>query len=359
MSDANQPLNPNAPMEPVGNRAITDPDHELAGGASQGRPGRKAWKRFSRNPLAIVGLGMVVFFILLAVFAPVITDLPRSCIRDLKLTAATQYDYRNPTKGAFWTAIFAPPRSCFTIARVGYGTQPLSAAESKTLLGTTSGGYDVFYGLVWGTRTAFKVGLIVVGSAFLVGILIGALSGYLGGVFDNVVMRLTDIVMSLPSLVVALVVVMVLGKSIENIMLAIAVTAWPSYARLMRGEVLRVKEEEYVSAARALGRRTFGIIGRHVLPNAIGPIVIVASLDIGSVVLTAAALSFLGLGADIGYADWGQMISFARDWIIGPPGRPLYYWYVSFWPGLIILLFVLAWNLLGDAFRDVLDPRSR
>jgi peptide/nickel transport system permease protein len=202
------------------------------------------------------------------------------------------------------------------------------------------------------------VGLIVVSIAFLAGIFIGSLSGYIGGKFDNVVMRFTDIVISLPSLVVAMVIVLVLGKSIENIMLAIAVTAWPSYARLMRGEVLRIKEEEYVTSARALGRRWFGVVGRHVLPNALGPIVIVASLDIGSVVLTAAALSFLGIGVEVGYADWGQMISFGRDWIIGPPGQPFYYWYVSFWPGLIILLFVLGWNLLGDAFRDVLDPRA-
>jgi peptide/nickel transport system permease protein len=340
----------------------TNADIEAAEAAVQsaeaGRRG-KSWKRFRRNPLAIVGLVLLSMFVLLAVFAPVLTELPRSCLRDLELTASTQHDYRNPTKGAFWKAIFNPPKSCFTIARVGYSTQPADAASTGTVLGTTSGGYDIFYGLVWGTRTAFKVGLIVVGIAFLVGMIVGALSGYLGGLFDNIVMRFTDVVISLPSLVVALVVVMVLGKSIENIMLAIAVTAWPSYARLMRGEVLRVKEEEYVAAARALGRRTFGIIGRHVLPNAVGPIVIVASLDIGSVVLTAAALSFLGLGAEIGYADWGQMISFARDWILGPPGKPFYFWYVSFWPGIIILLFVLAWNLLGDAFRDVLDPRSQ
>ncbi|HET9027419.1 MAG TPA: ABC transporter permease [Trueperaceae bacterium] len=319
----------------------------------------KAWKRFRRNPLAVVGLVMVAVFVLLAIFAPVLTELPRSCLRDLNLSAATQHDYRDPTKAVFWKAIVNPPASCFTIARFSFSTQPADAASTKTVLGTTSGGYDIFYGLLWGTRTAFKVGLIVVGIAFLVGVIVGSLSGYIGGLFDNIVMRFTDIVISLPSLVVALVVVMVLGKSIENIMLAIAVTAWPSYARLMRGEVLRIKEEEYVAGARALGRRTLGIIGRHVLPNAIGPIVIVASLDIGSVVLTAAALSFLGLGADIGYADWGQMISFARDWILGPPGKPFYYWYVSFWPGLIILLFVLAWNLLGDAFRDVLDPRTR
>lgn len=321
---------------------------------------RKAWKRFRRNPLALVGFAMVAVFTLMAVFAPPLTELGRSCQRDLGITADTQYDYRNPLKAVFWRAIVAPPKSCFKIPTpAGRSTQPRDAATSGTMLGTTSGGYDIYYGLMWGTRTAFQIGLIVVGIAFLVGVLIGSLTGYIGGVFDNVIMRFTDVVISLPSLVVALVVVMVLGKSIENIMLAIAVTAWPSYARLMRGEVLRVKEEEYITGARALGRRWPSVVVRHVLPNSIGPIVIVASLDIGSVVLTAAALSFLGLGSEVGFADWGQMISFARDWIVGAPGKPFLYWYVSLWPGLIILLFVLGWNLLGDAFRDVLDPRSQ
>ncbi|HEX7038766.1 MAG TPA: ABC transporter permease [Trueperaceae bacterium] len=318
----------------------------------------KAVLRFRRNPLAIVGLLVVLGFVILAVFAPVFTELGRSCLRDLGLSAATQHEYKDPTKPAFWRAIFAPPETCYQIPRQGFGIQPRTAADSETLLGTTSGGYDIFYGLVWGTRTAFRIGIIVVGISLIVGLILGSISGYIGGVFDNVVMRFTDIVISLPNLVIALVIVIVLGQSIDNLMLAIAVVAWPSYARLMRGEVLRVKEQDYVSSAVALGRRPLGVIFRHVLPNAIGPLIIVASLDIGSVVLTAAALSFLGLGADVGYADWGQMISFARDWILGVPGDPLAYWYVSFWPGLIIVLFVLGWNLLGDAFRDVLDPRS-
>lgn len=318
----------------------------------------KALKRFRRNPLAIVGLVVVAMFVLVAIFAPVMTNVGRNCLRDLGLSAATQNDYKNPTKAVFWRVMFAPPESCFTIPRVGFGNVPRTAEASETLLGTTSGGYDIFYGLIWGTRTAFKIGLIVVGISLMTGLIIGSVSGYVGGAFDNVLMRFTDVVISLPSLVVAMVVVMVLGNSISNIMFAIAVVAWPSYARLMRGEVLRVKEEDFVTSARALGRRPLGVIFRHVLPNAIGPLIIVASLDIGSIVLTAAALSFLGLGADIGYADWGQMISFARDWILGPPGQPFAYWFVSFWPGIIIVLFVLGWNLLGDAFRDVLDPRS-
>src|SRR5690606_22871447 len=142
---------------------------------------------------------------------------------------------------------------------------------------------------------------------------------------DNVAMRFTDVVISLPNLEIARVIVMVLGQSIDNLMLPSAIVAWPSYARLMRGDPLRVKAQDYVASAVALGRRPLGIIFRRVLPNAIGPLIIVASLDIGSVALTAAALSFLGLGADVGYADWGQMISFARDWILGTPGNPLAY----------------------------------
>jgi peptide/nickel transport system permease protein len=172
-------------------------------------------------------------------------------------------------------------------------------------------------------------------------------------------MRFTDIVLSLPSLVLALVLITVFGNSIFNLMLAIALTQWPAYARLLRGDILRVKELEYVQSARALGARGPGIIFKHVLPNAISSLLVIASLDIGSVVLVAASLSFLGLGTPVGYADWGQMISFARQGIIGPPGDPFGYWFVSFWPGVTILLFVLGWNLLGDAFRDVFDPRSQ
>jgi peptide/nickel transport system permease protein len=340
---------------------LTSPRPVAAAAKAESRNGfwrSKAAQRFRRNPLAVVGLLVVFAFVVLAVFAPAFTNLGRSCLRDLGLSANTQYDYKNPAKPVFWRAVFSPPATCYQIPREGFAAQPRTAEASGTLLGTTSGGYDIFYGLVWGTRTAFRIGLIVVGISLAVGIVLGSLSGYIGGVFDNIAMRFTDVIISLPNLVVALVIVMVLGKSIENLMLAIAMVAWPSYARLMRGEVLRVKEQDYVNSAIALGRRPLGVIFRHVLPNAIGPLIIVASLDIGSVVLTAAALSFLGLGAEVGYADWGQMISFARDWILGTPGNPLAYWYVSFWPGLIIVLFVLGWNLLGDAFRDVLDPRS-
>lgn len=318
-------------------------------------------KRFRRNPLALTGATLIILFAVMAVFAPQLTidARARSCVRDLGLSASTLNEVRNPLSPVFWQAILLPPNhSCYIIPRTTFSPIPVPPSEGA-LLGTTSGGYDIYYGLVWGARTAFTIGVIVVGIGLVMGIIFGSLSGYFGGWIDNVLMRLTDIVLAVPSLVLALVIITVLGNSVINLMLAIAIVAWPNYARVLRGDILRVKEQDYVDGARALGARGWWIILKHVLPNAIGPLVIIASLDIGSVVLTAAALSFLGLGTPLGYADWGQMISFARQWIIGPPGNPLGYWFVSFWPGLTILLFVLGWNLLGDAFRDVLDPRSQ
>ena len=195
MADVNYQEEPLEAGEPVTARPTTWRDS-------------KALKRFRRNPLAIVGLLVVVVFVLTAVFAPVITDVGRNCLRDLGLSAATQNDYKNPTKAVFWRTMFAPPDSCFTIPRVGFSNVPRTAEVSETLLGTTSGGYDIYYGLIWGTRTAFKIGLLVVGISLLAGLIIGSVSGYVGGVLDNVLMRFTDIVISLPSLVVAMVVVM-------------------------------------------------------------------------------------------------------------------------------------------------------
>jgi len=318
----------------------------------------KALRRFRRNPLAIVGLVIVLSFVVVASIAPLVTPLGRNCIRDLGLTAATADAYRDVRQSAFWQLMLRTPDTCYRMPRTGFSPIPQSAEASGALLGTTSQGYDIYYGLMWGARTAFRIGVLVVGIGLVVGIMVGATAAYLGGWVDNVLMRFTDMVIAVPALVLALVIVMVLGNSIFNLMIAIAAVAWPSYARLVRGEVLRIKQLEYVTGAQAVGRRSYGIVFRHILPNAIGPVLIVASLDIGSIVLTAAALSFLGLGPEPGYTDWGQMISFARNWILGPPGQPLAYWFTSFWPGLVIVLFVLGWNLLGDAFRDVLDVRG-
>lgn len=322
----------------------------------------KTFRRFVRSPLAVVGTLIIVVFVLIAVFAPQLTShqlitTRNTCVRDLGLSLDTVPDIRNPTKAVFWRSIVAPPASCFSIPRVSYSPVP-TPASAGTFMGTTGGGYDIYYGLIWGARSAFYVGVLVVGVGVLVGIIVGSLAGFFGGWVDNLFMRIVDIIFAIPSLVLAIVIVSILGQSLQNVMIALAVVGWASYARLLRGDILQIKQREFVDGARALGARSGRLIFRHILPNSISTLLIIASLDIGSVVLSAAALSFLGLGAPVGFADWGQMVSFSRDWIQGPPGQPFAYWYVSFWPGLVIILFVLGWNLLGDAVRDILDVRS-
>ncbi len=322
----------------------------------------KTMKRFLRNPLAIVGALLLIFFVFIALFAAPLTsnqliNTRNTCVRELGLSASTVTDIRNPLKLVFWRAVVLPPSECFSIPRVSFSPIPTPASEG-TFLGTTGGGYDIYYGLVWGARSAFYVGVAVTGFSVLIGIIVGSISGFFGGWIDNILMRLVDIIFAIPSLVLAIVIVSILGQSLQNVVIALMIFGWASYARLLRGDVMGLKEREFVDGARALGAGNNRLIFRHILPNAIGPLLIIASLDIGSVVLAVAALSFLGLGAPVGYADWGQMINFARGWLQGPPGQPFAYWYVSFWPGLIIVLFVLSWNLLGDAVRDVLDVRG-
>lgn len=335
---------------------------ELHNPTKRGWRSSKAFGRFARSPLAWVGTIILLVFIVVATFAPQFTssqiiNTRNTCVRDLGLTLDTVTDIRNPLKPVFWRSVVLPPASCFTIPRASYSPVP-TPASAGTFLGTTGGGYDIYYGLVWGARSAFYVGVVVVGSGILIGIIVGSLAGFFGGWVDNVFMRLVDVIFAIPSLVLAIVIVSILGQSLQNVMIALAAVSWAGYARLLRGDILQVKEREFVDGARALGAGNGRLIFKHILPNSITTLLVIASLDIGSVVLTASALSFLGLGAPIGYADWGQMITFAREWLQGPPGQPFAYWYVSFWPGLIIVLFVLGWNLLGDAARDILDVRG-
>jgi len=283
--------------------------------------------RLKKSPLSLIGLSLILFFLAIAIFAPQL--------------APPKYSH-NP----------------YRIPRDGYSAIPRPPSPEHPF-GTTEGQYDIYYGVIWGTRTAFRVGVTVVGSILVIGIIVGSISGYYGGAVDEIIMRIVDTFMSLPTLVLAMALVSALGHNLDNVMKALIIVGWPNYARLIRGDILAVREEDYVEAARAVGCSNLRIILKHVLPNAIYPLLIMASLDVGAVVLTAAALSFLGLGAPVGYADWGQMTSFARNWVVGPPSNPLAYWYTITVPGLFILFFVLGWNLLGDAFRDILDPKLR
>jgi len=327
----------------------------------------KAMRRFRRNPLAITGVALLVFFTLVALFAsamtaPTIAERYRghTCARDLGLSRDTNEAIaalRNPFGATFWKAIVATPQSCLRIPRVSFSPVPQPPQEDHPM-GIASGGYDIYYGVIWGTRMAFYVGILVSAISFTIGIAIGGAAGFLGGRVDNLLMRFTDIVYAFPNLILAAVFVTIFGPSLTNSLVALSIVGWTSYARLFRGDILRVKSFDFVDASKALGANRFRTFMRHVAPNAIGSLVIVASLNIGAVVLTASTLAFLGLGAEIGTADWGQMVSFARGYIQGAPGEPLKYWYISFWPGIAVVVFVLAWNLLGDAYRDVFDPRD-
>jgi len=283
-------------------------------------------RQLVRNPLSLMGIIIIVIFAIIAIFAPLIAPTPEG--------------HLNP----------------YMIPHEGYSVTPRPPSEEH-IFGTTQGQYDIFYGVIWGTRSAFHIGLVVIGVVLLTGIVLGSLSGYFGGLVDEVIMRITDIFLAFPALILAMAIVAALGASLRSIMIALSVVSWPSYARLIRGDILQVREEDYIEASRGLGASSMRVILRHALPNAIYPTLVMASLDIGAIVLAAAALSFLGLGVPEGYADWGQLVSFARNWIVGPPGDPLKYWYAVTIPGLFILFFVLGWNLLGDAFRDILDPR--
>jgi len=287
----------------------------------------KTLKKLVKNPASLAGLLIIASLAAVAVLAPVLAP-PR--------------EGRNP----------------YLIPRAGYSEIPKPPREGHAF-GTTQGQYDIYYGIIWGTRSAFKVGLIVTGSIAVLGVLIGTVASYYGGLVDETVMRIVDIFMAFPFLVAAMTLTSILGKGLDRVMLALIAFGWMKYARVMRSEVLTVKEKMYIEASRAIGVGDLRIMLRHVLPNAIFPVFVVATMDIGSMVLWASALSFLGLGAEVGYADWGQLISFSRNWMIGSPGNPFMYWYTVVYPGAAIFLFVLGWNLIGDAFRDILDPRQQ
>ncbi|MFQ5795589.1 MAG: ABC transporter permease [Candidatus Bipolaricaulia bacterium] len=312
--------------------------------------GTKTLKRLIKNPISLLGLVLVSFFTLMAITAPWLAPPPRP-----------REPYRIPRYG--FSAVPKPPTDGNPLRAIWKIATRQATLRQVHPFGTTEGQYDVYYGIVWGTRTAFRIGLIVTGSVVLIGIVIGTIAAYYGGIVDEIIMRITDIFLVFPFLVAAIVLTTILGKGLDKVMIALIVFGWPTYARLIRGDILSVKEKDFVEATRAAGANDLRIIFRHILPNTIYPVFVVATLQIGSLVLTAAALSFLGLGAGVGYADWGQMISFARNWIIGTGvtagGSPFTYWYVLIYPGMAILLFVLSWSLLGDAFRDILDPRMR
>lgn len=262
----------------------------------------------------------------------------------------------------FWitVAILAPllappqdPDNAYMMVRHGFSSLP-KPADDLSVLGTSSGGYDIYYGVVWGSRTALITGLVTVFATAFIGVLIGGVGAYIGGLADDITMRVVDLFMSIPFLIAVIVMTTILGKGLEKIIIALIVFGWHRYARMMRSEVLEIKEQEYVLAARNMGASPVWIFFRHIIPNGTYSILILMSINIGRMVLVAATLSFVGVGAEPGFADWGQMLNFARAWITGVPGQPFHYWYTYTYASVAITTFVLGWTLLGDALRDVL-----
>ena len=284
-------------------------------------------RRIFKNPSAIIGFSLLLCFTAVAVFAPYI--------------APPKYKH-NP----------------YQMPHKGYSQTPKPPSKAH-IFGTTSGQYDIFYGAVWGTRTAFKIGIFVIGIAVIIGVALGIISGYYGGIMDEIIMRIVDIIFAIPLLVLTMAIVVAFGRGLDKVMIALAMVKWRDYVRVMRSGVLTLRELDYVQAAKVMGVSNFKIMLKHILPNGIYPVLVMASMDIGSMVIVAAFMSFIGLGAPKGYADWGQMVALARNYIVGPPDDPLKYWHAIAIPGICIILFVLAWNLIGDALRDAFDPKQR
>lgn len=266
-----------------------------------------------RSPLVVFGLVVVSIVVILAIFAPYIAPY-------------------NPTEINFG-AVTAPP-------------------SYAHILGTDDMGRDIVSRIIYGSRIDLLVGFLTILGAVVIGLPIGAIAAYRGGWTDETIMRITDMFLSFPSLILAMALAAALGPGLMHAMEAMLITWWPWYTRLIRGQVLSVKENTYVEAAKALGANDLWIILRHILPNCLSPVIVQGTMDIGNAILTAASLSFIGLGAQPPLPEWGAMITIGRNYI-------QQYWWMATFPGLAILLTVIGFNLFGDGLRDSLDPRLR
>ncbi len=273
----------------------------------------KALERFKRNRLAVIGLVLIGIFIIIAVFAPVIAPFD---------PIAQNYD-----------RLLQPP-------------------SSTHWFGTDNLGRDVLSRAIHGTRVSLTAGVVAVSLAVFMGVLLGLIAGFLRGVTDDLIMRVIDAMLAFPFLVLAITLAAVLGPSLENAMLAIAVVSIPVFARVTRGQVLSERERDYVQAAKALGATDFRMMLQHVLPNIAGPIIIQSTLSIAGAILAESSLSFLGLGVQPPTPSWGEMLNVARGYLRDAP-------WTAIAPGILIFVAVLAFNLVGDGLRDALDPRQQ
>ena len=230
---------------------------------------------------------------------------------------------------------------------------PQAPGTHGFLLGSGDNGRDIFYGLMWGARISMAFAIQVVGISLVIGTIFGLVSGYKGGVIDEIMMRITDIFLSIPSLILVMAIAAVLERNLTSTKFALIAIWWSGYTRLVRGQVLSTRENTYIDAARAAGSGEMKIMFRHILPNSWTPIIVQGTMDMGTVVLVLAGLGYLGLGAPFGYAEWGRMVQEGQDYFVTG------YWWMTVFPGLAILIFVLAFNLMGDGLRDIFDPKMR
>lgn len=274
---------------------------------------KEVWTALKRNKGALIALGVIVFLVLVALF------------RDFLMP----YD---------------PNYSDMTMA--------FQTPDGTHWFGTDQLGRDIFSRIIYGTRISLTVGLIAVAIALSIGTVLGAIAGYFGGKIDTVIMRLMDMMLAVPSILLAITFMAALGKGLDKAVIAIGLVSIPEYARIVRGSILSIKENDYVQAARVIGNKDMSIIFKHILPNVLSSIIVRATLGISTAVLDTAALGFLGLGIQPPFAEWGDMLGRARGFIFSAP-------YTLVFPGLAISITVLAFNMLGDGLRDALDPKSR
>ena len=271
------------------------------------------WRRLRRNRLAMVGLIIIALLIFCAIFADFIAP----------------YDYAQQD---------------LMIAYQG--------PSAQHWFGTDEFGRDILSRIIYGSRISLQIGFIAVGISLIFGGFLGAVAGYYGGKLDNLIMRIMDIIMSIPSILLAISIVAALGSSMTNLMIATGVSYIPSYARIVRASILGIKDQEFIEAAKAIGTSDKTIIIRHILPHCLAPIIVQATLGVAFAILTAAGLSFIGLGMAQPTPEWGSMLSSGRTYIRD-------YWHMTLFPGLAIALTIFALNVLGDGLRDALDPKLR
>lgn len=293
------------------------------------RSSRSLWRRVLAQRPAVIGLGILAFLFAVALFADVLAS----------------YDPEKSVIGIETSAQGAVPRAAPCIHALG-----CAADRPEHWMGLDGNRIDEFARVVFGARVSLLIGFVTVGVAIVIGLLIGAVAGYAGGWVDNVLMRIMEVFLAFPALLLSIVIVTILGAGLVNAMIAVAIVAIPIYARVMRASVLSIREQDYVTAARAMGDSDFGILVRRVIPNSLTPMIVQGTLGIGTAILEVAALSFLGLGAQIPTPEWGQMIGREYNNIQNAP-------HLIFFPGIALTLTVLGFNLLGDGLRDAFDPR--